>query len=115
MSEVKVGDRVRRAGANGWEGQVVGTDSLYVYVKRDDGVEGSGFDKSWCVSHGAVESGFYAVLDGATPNAPGWDYAEADRLRKAAADALAAYNEYAERKPATAHYPITIPWELLNV
>lgn len=41
-----------------------------------------------------------------------WDYAEADRLRKAAAAALAEYNAYAARKPTTAHYAISVPGEL---
>jgi hypothetical protein len=55
---------------------------------------------------------FIEVTPPAAPQPESWDYAEADRLRKAAAAALAEYNAYAERKPTTAHYSIAVPWEL---
>lgn len=112
MSNVKVGDRVVRAHGYAWEGQVVAVDSLYVYVKRDDGVEGSGQDKSWCVSHGAVEAGYYVVLSGATPNVASWDYAEADRLREAARAACESYNRYIESKPDTYYPRVYFPADL---
>ncbi|CBY88550.1 hypothetical protein [Pantoea phage LIMEzero] len=54
----------------------------------------------------------FPILVGTAPPAKGWDYAEADRLRKAAAAACEAYNEYIQRKPDTYYPPIYCPADL---
>lgn len=39
----------------------------------------------------------------------GWDYAEADRLERAAKDAIKSYNEYVQRQPKRVYLPMYLP------
>lgn len=38
-----------------------------------------------------------------------WNYAEADRLERAAKDAIKAYNEYVQRQPRKVYLPMYLP------